>query len=266
MRPMQDIDESVASAACQVRMSDGLACGRPGHGFMPHLGGVLCLCIMHSPNPDKNRENFWHEIRSILGGTSVYHPAKNRFDFTSFVFPETDFEKTLFEKPAVFQGANFLADAAFRRAGFADTVDFGHTRFRSAAFFADAHFSQDAFFDGAEFEHGVDFTEAVFGDEIPPTSTGHASFSYVTFGGEANFRKVTTCRWAYFQFAKFIQDAYFDEANFTEGARFDGASFAEGASFARTVFGPLAESPTPPDVSVKELRWEARSRLPGSWI
>src|SRR2546426_3242540 len=102
---------SAPESTCPVLMSDGLRCGRRIY-HAPGSADPHPRCIMHCREA-KDPVQFRQEIDAMLGGTSVHHRPKDKFDFTQFVFPEADFSQTTFTQDANFSGAKFTQDANF---------------------------------------------------------------------------------------------------------------------------------------------------------
>ena len=104
----------------------------------------------------KDPVQFRQEIDAMLGGTSVHHRPKDKFDFTQFVFPEADFSQTTFTQDANFSGAKFTQDANFS-ATFTQDANFPGATFTQGADFSAAKFTQGANFPGAKFTQDASF-------------------------------------------------------------------------------------------------------------
>src|SRR2546422_8937073 len=97
---------------CPVMMSDRLPC-RPPIYHAPGSSDPNPPCIMHHRETTKDPLQFRQEIDAILAGTSADHRPKDKFDFTQFVFPETNFSRAKFTQHAYFSSASFTQHAYF---------------------------------------------------------------------------------------------------------------------------------------------------------
>jgi uncharacterized protein YjbI with pentapeptide repeats len=196
-------------------------------------GGFTRHCILHTDDPDKDRQAFDTALSA--------HRQKGNDDFSQFVFPNpTDFANIIFANEARFVEAKFLKEAYFH-----------NTVFSGGADFSDAQFLPGATFSGAKFLKASNFSGAKFGTPSWPletlTSEGEES-SYKTlidlcvadffgtrFDNEVNFAG------ANFRCTRFGQAIFGKHANFTlavigYGSSFIGASFHAGADFISTTF------------------------------
>lgn len=115
--------QSSAPKTCPVEMADLEPCGRPIHPTLRDVDEEP-VCMMHSRDPNKDKQLFRQEIDAILNDTSRHHRPTGRFDFREFVFPEADFGGTTFTRVAVFMGTTFTQDADFSDAKFARYAHF----------------------------------------------------------------------------------------------------------------------------------------------
>lgn len=163
------------------------------------------LCILHSKNPDKDKQLF---------KTSLEKHRREKGDvFWRIFFPEVaNFSRATFSEKANFFMATFSEVADFSGATFSKEANFSRAKFSKGAVFTGATFSKVASFTGAEFSEKADFTDATFSDE--------ADFSGAKF----------------FERAKFSKGADFSSATFSNGADFSGATFSEGANFFAATF------------------------------
>ena len=92
------------------------------------------FCILHSPNPEKNREAFAKALAA--------HREKHGDIFIGFVFPTTfTFKNTEFSGNARFEHTTFSGDANFVRARFGGNACFEDTKFGGKSIFDHAKFS-----------------------------------------------------------------------------------------------------------------------------
>jgi uncharacterized protein YjbI with pentapeptide repeats len=157
------------------------------------------LCILHSKDPDKDKEAFAEALTK--------HCKEKRHNFSRFVFPESiDFSNAHFYERAKFIGAKFIQEPKFCNSHFHETAHFFRAEFISGADFSHAHFGKGAVFSRARFAAVTDFSHVVF--------TGPATFDQ----------------------AKFVEDVYFPDAQFTRAADFSNTKFTGEADFGRVVF------------------------------
>jgi hypothetical protein len=146
------------------------------------------LCILHSENPQKDREAFREAFEE-----HVSRHAPPRFSFVVFPIHIT-FRGEMFEK-ARFQKAEFKEGASFASAEFIGEANFSGAKFRGRADFSASEFMGESNFIDAEFPGGASFVAARFSDR------------------------------AWFISAQFIGIAQFQRARFTKRADFSGARF-----------------------------------------
>jgi uncharacterized protein YjbI with pentapeptide repeats len=203
------------------------------------------LCVLHSKNPDKDKERFVESLAEHRTGERAY-------DFSDFVFPVVadfsrtsfrwgakfalatfaegaDFIGTAFTKGAAFLGAKFIKDAKFNFATFTRYANFSGSTFSADVNFQGATFSEGADFSGASFTEHSNFWDAKFHGA---TFTEDADFSVATFTKHANFVVVVFSKKANFSVTAFSTDANFQSTTFSEIADFSHASF-----LGRTFFG-----------------------------
>jgi uncharacterized protein YjbI with pentapeptide repeats len=226
-------------------------------------------CILHSPNPDKDKKDFYKALDQT--------PTGPRDDFSGFVFPESNyfegktlncptFARAKFMGRAGFRNAKFIGYSNFQGAEFADTTDFANATFSAAADFEGAGFTNDAWFFKTKFESGVsfkrvafrgkaDFYEAEFGKEddgddgddgitqgsrcSDSASSERANFRDATFEGQASFTGTTFACKADFPHAKFNERSYFSNSQFKKKckeANFWGAQSAQQVNFVEAIF------------------------------
>ncbi len=179
---------------------------------------------MHLKNQDKASDAFWKEFEAILAGSSAHHRPKDRYDFRSFVFPDTHFKQAMFTKQVNFGWARFTGEADFTWARFTEEANFSQATFIECPVFYGTVFVQGADFTGTTFASGVNFMGAMF-DQV-------TTFLMATFTKMANF-------WG----AKFTKGASFGRATFKQGADFKWSTFAEEGIFNEAVFGPKNNEP-----------------------
>ena len=115
------------------------------------------VCLMHSRDPQKNWEEFWQEIQTILAKHEGEH------DFVGFVFTQyANFMGAQFTQVADFSEAQFTQDADFRHAEFTQDADFSEAQFTQAANFSGAQFTQALYFIRTQFGGLVNFSHARF--------------------------------------------------------------------------------------------------------
>ncbi|WP_170301556.1 pentapeptide repeat-containing protein [Saccharopolyspora hirsuta] len=142
-------------------------------------------------------------------------------------------------RSALFDGADFRDDAAFRQTEFGGAVSFRDARFHGAASFDRARFRDAAGFGAAvalgeisfraaEFDGAVSFGGADFLDRT--------SFSGGRFGAAGSFRQVVFRGGVSFREAQFREAASFAAAEFRDEASFGGATFHGSASFGEARF------------------------------
>ena len=212
---MPDDKPTRDSNTCPVKMSDHKPCGRSIYNA-PEGVDEQPLCLMHSHDPNKLKDEFQQEIDAILKGNSEYHRSNHTYDFHSFVFPELSLEDVTLDKAAVFRKATFNKEANFIWVTFKNRANFSGATFKKDAYFAWATFTERAVFSRATFTEEIDFTEA-------------------TFIKQSNFSNATFTKDAYFNRATFNEHADF-ETTFTRDADFSGATFKKGESFDHTWF------------------------------
>lgn len=215
------------------------------------------LCILHSENPEKDKEEFDKALAAH---------RENESNFVSMVFPGpvnfrtagfngvANFLGTSFLDVADFGAAMFTKDAVFREARFTKLPDFRRATFTKEADFGVATFSERADFRMATFSGGADFRSVKFSEWAffgGGTFLGEAGFGWTTFSEGANFARAKFSeradfdgarfsRGAFFRGATFIKEADFSVANFSEWADFREATFSEGADFSRSSFSGRA--------------------------
>lgn len=226
------------NTGCPIAMSDDWSCGRPIH--VPHYLALKDLdehpvCLMHSHDLNKSRDDFDAEIKRILAGTSVpnysrrnpnvrhnyFDFRRNYFDFSRFVFPGCDFRSLRLNKRAVFHDTTFTGHALFSGATFAKEVDFQATTFAEEADFIAATFDGPVYFRGATFVKATDFRG-------------------VTFSAKAMFNSTTFTERVFFDRAIF-KEADFQGVIFHKGADLIGTKFTERADFCRATFTKKAD-------------------------
>jgi uncharacterized protein YjbI with pentapeptide repeats len=202
------------------------------------------LCILHSHDPDKNKEKFDKALAA--------HRAKIEDNFSYFVFPgDANFCDAKFADCAHFRGSIFKKMAKFdgavfeHEADFVDTVFSGRANFYSAIFSGTADFSgakleKEAVFSGAEFKGMAKFTRAAFKNDADFSDArfdNGADFSNAKFDEEADFSDVVFGEQVKFRKAKFSQEANFTCAKFEKEADFCRTQFTQRAGFYRAIFG-----------------------------
>jgi uncharacterized protein YjbI with pentapeptide repeats len=157
------------------------------------------FCILHSPNPEKNREAFAKALAA--------HREKHGDIFIGFVFPATfTFKNTEFSGNARFEHTTFSGDANFVRARFGGNACFEDTKFGGKSIFDHAKFSEGAQFGGAEFSSEAGFWEAEF--------SGDAGFQGAKFSRDAGFQGAKFSGNTGFEYTEFSGDVWFERARF----------------------------------------------------
>lgn len=168
------------------------------------------LCILHSKNLDKDRDDFRQALED--------HRTRKSCDFSYFVFPEyTGFRKTKFTEWASFFHVKFAESADFEDAKFFEGVSFSHAKFpEGAKFFA------------TEFKKLTNFADAKFGKETD--FSGDADFRVAKFEGRVSFAD-----------ASFNGPSRFGDAEFMMEADFYNATFEHLGAFARVTFSGITD-------------------------
>src|SRR5216684_1165475 len=175
------------------------------------------LCILHSPDPKKDLEQFRRKVASKQDVADL------------------DFRGTVFTEETEFSGV--LKDADFYESTFEGNVVFTFATFQGEADFYGSRFLGNAQFSGATFQGLADFSEAAFQRQ--------AQFWVVRFLDEADFSKVAFLGPARFSMIMghegvihptFKGRAEFSDAGFGKEVEFDGATFETAASFHRATF------------------------------
>jgi hypothetical protein len=225
-------------------MHDKNPCGRAIHSA-PADVDQKPVCLMHSRDPNKRKDDFQREFERILK-----EARRGIADFTEFVFPRANFSENKFHAQCIFRRATFSQDANFSKAEFRRKADFSratfsqNAKFIGATFsqnanFSEAKFTQNARFVGATFTQSADFSLAEFTQDAEfrwAKFTQNARFVGATFTQDADFRGATFTQNADFRLATFTQNADFSEATFTQSADFDWAKFTLDAYFSRATF------------------------------
>jgi hypothetical protein len=150
-------------------------------------------------------------------------------DFSRAQLTNSDFNGTVFKKPARFKevlfheasdfvGTKFSSEATFTQAKFYGNSDFNDAEFDSGAFFAHSHFQGDAWFKEAKFLGEALFDSAIFARSVHFMQTRFSSFT--SFG---------ECRFHVASFAAVRAESAFDltNAHFDEVPNFNQAHFLE---------------------------------------
>jgi uncharacterized protein YjbI with pentapeptide repeats len=136
------------------------------------------LELFVSPDPQKDRERFWAELRRHFQDRDGNWDAR----WAEFVFPgESDFTGASFPDYADLDAVTFLGEATFNAAVFWRGVSFDGVQFRAAAnFYAEVRFEGRADFSGADFRDRASFFSARF--------SHRTSFEGARFRGKAEFQ------------------------------------------------------------------------------
>jgi uncharacterized protein YjbI with pentapeptide repeats len=188
-----DTQVAEAEQGCAVAMYEGRRCGRPIYAA-PSGVDKEPVCLMHSPDPDKDNQAFQEEFERILR-----EAGEGVADFSKFVFPTANYRSREFNVACIFSGAKFTRDAYFSGARFAQDADFRFAMFTRDADFSEVTFTQDANFTRAAFTRGASFVWATFGQDV--------YFARATFTQRADFRRATFERNAEFRETRFREDA-----------------------------------------------------------
>ncbi len=223
-------------------------------GLSDEAGLEESLCILHSKDPEKDKQAFAAALDA--------HCKKNSGDFTLVVFPEyADFREAMFTDEVHFWGAEFTKGADFSCAKFTGGANFHDAIFTEVAYFFEATFAKEANFGEATFSGGANFSGVTFIEEVDfecakftkeaifscamftkwamlggAMFTKRVDFGGATFAGLANFNETTFAENASFSGARFSKKASFFGARFSKGADFEGAIFTESANFTLSSF------------------------------
>ncbi len=206
-------------------------------------------CIFHSEVKDAS-EFVAQFLKELEGMKRV---AK-QFDFTGFIFPETELRElyyllndssrralfvcATFQGEIEFVGIRFKGDANFFGALFQGKAYFNASTFQAEADFRGAIFDKDAFFTAVEFHKLEYFYKTTF--------HGNVSFNNMRFKGESYFLDsvfekrtqvvgATFERPADFFGAKFVS-VTFQKSTFIQSVSFVGCIFTTDADFSYTDF------------------------------
>lgn len=222
-------------AACKINEKySWIECDRPAWEGDPEG-----LCILHSREEDKDKENaFTEAVKEKL--------EKEDYGFQGVFFPG-DID--------IFNKHKFKKDASFAEATFSEEALFSHATFSEGAYFSGADFSGDALFTVATFSEVADFSEATF--------SGAANFYGATFSGWANFCEATFSEEARFSHATFSEEAYFYGATFLEEADFSLSTVAaSGRLILRSLNPADKKDPRPPfRADLRQLRHESGASI-----
>lgn len=192
-------DTEATPSTCQYRIADGDDCelaSQPDNEF----------CILHNPDPDKDKELFQQTLDAELRRQEESAEVEE-IDLSGvhFVTPFEWIEKHV-RKRITFDNANFHQGASFWKTEFHQNVMFESAKFHQDAHFDYAKFHQDAWFYNAEFHRYAWFLNAKF----------HQLAS--------------------FDNTEFHRDAWFEDTEFQQDALFFNASFERNATFLNTEF------------------------------
>lgn len=207
---------------CPVEMSDRKSCGRAlyydtsGQDKRP-------VCLMHSHDTNKPKDEFQQEIDAILEGNSEHHRPDDKYDFRSFVFLKLSHFSATLDKDAIFREATFTESASFTAVTFTRDADFGWATFTKRADFSWATFAKYADFSRTTFTQTGYFFRATFAQ--------NANFSHATFTQKVDFRDTTFTQKADFHWVTFKQDADFRAATLEQEALFRSTWFLQLAKF-----------------------------------
>jgi len=226
--------KSTNPVTCPVLMrSDSLPCGR-SVWQTPGSKAPQSLCLMHSEDEGKPQHQFVAEVSAIISGTSAFSRVANVCDFTSFVFPVSDFSGSVFKSTMIFNKAKFRRTARFDQMRFLESIDFASCEFEDKCSFSNSVFEKDSNFFGAQFSDDAFFAICKF--------LAESDFGYTLF--EKN---------AYFQGSRFVQSLTFYSANFTHKADF--TSITVGANLALELTAlPNAPQSAPTNSVVVDFR------------
>ena len=114
------------------------------------------LCILHSKDPQKDKEAFQKELHDRLN--------EKNYDFRLFYFPEgtCGFSNRIFEKKASFLKVNFQGKSYFSRVTFQDEISFLQATFQGEANFFKTIFLKEANFVQVAFKEKANFSVTIF--------------------------------------------------------------------------------------------------------
>lgn len=225
----------------------------------------LPVCILHDPNPEKDRAGFNLVLQRTLKAASG-DPDVNRVDLTGIQVPNSFswnqvWDRSIFEKAITWRNACFHGEADFRGAVFdaprvyIPGVDFSQvefkgrahfesTEFKTPVFFLDATFFDEALFPGAHWAREAGFNGAKFisnayfiGTHFDET----VGFNGAHFYQKTDFMQAEFHKLGSFHQTRFGGETTFQVTRFAERADFRGASFESDAHFLYTQFQGRAE-------------------------
>jgi len=206
------------------------------------------LCILHSDDAEKNREEFRAKLEE--------KKKAGDFDFRGTFFPEAvwftgelkqaNFSEVTFQGQADFSHATFLGQADFLQATFQGAANFSRARFQGAAHFLEATFQGAAYFSVARFQGDANFRGARF--------QGAAFFISSRFETEARFRWTQFRKEVSFVRSRFAGKAHLEQIYLSGTVKFEEAEFGSAVFFR----GPFYAAPTDEEEKEKGARAEAR--------
>ena len=187
-------------------------------GLYAEVDDDPALCILHSKDPNKNRNRFKASLAE--------HRREKAHNLRGICFPDiVDFSWATFSEEVDFSEATFSKDVDFSNATFVKGSNFTWVNFFGRAFFSEAKFKEGA---KANFVKAIFHNWAVF---IEAEFSGENDFSAATFYDDAVFILATFTQPAEFYASRFCKQASFSQTKFTEGADFSWAGFLGRTEF-----------------------------------
>jgi uncharacterized protein YjbI with pentapeptide repeats len=181
-------------------------------------------CDLRRDGPDDKSDNIQFRRLSVKPSAAWAGGHKRRLRVTGFC-GAASFISACFDGSVTFSGAQFRAEADFRRVCIGGTAIFDHFNCKEAGgpLFVPVRFGGDALFWMANIGGAAKFHAAQFG--------GEANFEHASVGGRAYFLAVP--RGNVFEPVRFAKEASFLDAYVKGTATFLGAQFGGDAIFQR---------------------------------
>ena len=211
------------------------------------------LCILHNPDPEKDKELFEQTLNSELSRqeesddveevdlSGVHFVTRvnwgvpstgNRQDSFISLLHQRSMALSIPDRAALGGGKQFRKRVTFENAQFHQPPSFDHAEFHQDAAFGGVTFHQGASFESTAFRQNVRFWLAEFHGD----NTWGAHFGGAEFSRDASFGSVNFHSRAYFGDAKSHQDAEFLDVEFHQDASFYRVEFRGRAFFSSAEF------------------------------
>jgi len=181
------------------------------------------FCILHDPNPNKDKEDFLRNIKS-----KINDPDNPRYDLRGTIFPVFNgiFSNEI-PKHLILDGAIFKCDVDFTRSEFRTTVSFRKVIFEKDCRFDSSVIRAESYWDDSKFYGLSSFKDVEF------ARTGN--FSGVSFFGKSSFEN---CRYpkdyCIFKNVSFHDEAILKGTNFNGGLKLMSSHFFGPADFSKS--------------------------------